>query len=43
MAKQFLLHLDICAVLVEQTRIGVPAGSTSFGLDGVVAQDSLQR
>src|SRR2546430_1286510 len=24
MTKQFLLHLDICAVLVEQTRIGVP-------------------
>jgi hypothetical protein len=24
MTKQFLLHLDICAVLVEQSRIGVP-------------------
>src|SRR6266705_2366904 len=27
MTKQFLLHLDICAVLVEQTRICVPAMS----------------
>src|ERR1700720_2196446 len=24
MTKQFLLYLDVCAVLVEQTRIGVP-------------------
>jgi hypothetical protein len=24
MTKQFLLHLDICPVLVKQTRIGVP-------------------
>jgi len=26
MTKQFLLHLDVCAVLVEQSRVRVPKG-----------------